>query len=74
MDRSPVRRTGTDYLVVNVTYAALVYAQDLIDSGRNQEALEMLAWAENFEKKTELGPKMAERIAQLRVQAQGKDE
>jgi hypothetical protein len=65
-DRSPVRITTSDYLVHNISAAALKYAQDLIDANRLPEARAMISWVEEFESKTELGPVSAEEIARLR--------
>jgi hypothetical protein len=64
-DRSPVRRVGTGRLVNNITAAALRYSEAMLESGRRDEAREMLRWAQRFEKNTEIGPQFEERIKQL---------
>ena len=68
-DRSPVRRVYTKEIVKNVTATALTYSDLLIKSGRFAEAQGWLSWAEEFEKKTELGPAFTEQIARLKVAA-----
>jgi len=68
-DRSPIRRTYTNGLVMNVTATALTYSQMLIKSGSSADALRWLDWAEAFERKTEHGPVFSEQIAELRQSA-----
>lgn len=68
-DRSPVRRVYTKEIVKNVTATALTYSDLLIKSGRFSEAQNYLNWAEEFEKKTELGPAFKEQIAALKEAA-----
>jgi hypothetical protein len=68
-DRSPVRRVYTKGIVRNVTATALTYSDLLIKSGSFSEAQKWLSWAEEFEKKTELGPVFTEQIASLKEAA-----
>lgn len=49
VDRSPVRRTGTDKLAQNITEAMLRYAKLLARDGRLDEAREALERAERFD-------------------------
>jgi tetratricopeptide (TPR) repeat protein len=70
-DRSPVRMTVSNRLADNVTVASLYYTEALLESGRNAEALETLAWAEEFLEKTEWESPLAERVAQLKEAAAG---
>lgn len=56
LDRSPVRITHSNYLASNVTITALQYAMVIFESGRASEAYDALLWAEEFEKKTVMGP------------------
>jgi len=65
-DRSSVRYSTTDKIVTNITHLAIQYSDILIEENRTAEALEMLIWAEEFEKKTVLGPVMSERINKLK--------
>jgi tetratricopeptide (TPR) repeat protein len=65
-DYSPVRGLYTKEIVRNVTHAALVYAELLIDEKEYEEAEKMLTWAEDFEERTELGPVYGGRIQELR--------
>jgi tetratricopeptide (TPR) repeat protein len=67
-DTSPVRRVFTNQLVENITAAALVYSESLIEAGRIADAKDMLDWAEKFEKKTEHGPTFTDRIAELKAE------
>jgi tetratricopeptide (TPR) repeat protein len=64
-DRSPVRRIQAKRLAVNVTAAALAYAEALIDADRAPQALRVLTWAGEFEAMTELGPMFTQQIADL---------
>jgi tetratricopeptide (TPR) repeat protein len=68
-DRSPVRMVHGDRLVRNVTAASLRYSQALLESQRFSEAYKMIRWAEQFEKKTELGPVSTEQIEKLKEAA-----
>ncbi|MBL7075689.1 tetratricopeptide repeat protein [candidate division KSB1 bacterium] len=68
-DRSPVRRTYSNGMVRNVTSTALHYSNILIKSERFSEANKILTWAEEFEKKTELGPVFTDQIAKLKEAA-----
>jgi hypothetical protein len=68
-DRSPVRRVYTKGIVRNITATALTHSDLLIKSGSFSEAQKWLSWAEEFEKKTELGPAFTEQIASLREAA-----
>jgi hypothetical protein len=66
IDRSPVRRGGTNRLATNVTSAMLRYAYALADEGRWDEAGEMLAQAEEFDSKILAGGCCAEHMQALR--------
>ena len=68
-DRSPVRSVYTKQLAKNITATALLYSELLIEAGSYSEAERMLAWADAFEKNTELGPVFTEHIAKLRESA-----
>ena len=65
-DYSPIRGLYTRYLASNVTESALVYVKELLEAGQVDEAEKWLAWAEIFERGTELGPYHTERIQELR--------
>ncbi len=65
-DYSPVRGLYTKEIVTTVTHSALVYAEELLDAGRLDEAENTVSWAEDFEKRTELGPAYVDRIAEIR--------
>ncbi|MCK5571622.1 MAG: tetratricopeptide repeat protein [Bacteroidetes bacterium] len=65
-DYSPIRGLYTKEIVRNVTHAALVYAEALIEEKGYEEAEKMLSWAEDFEERTELGPVYGQRIQELR--------
>jgi hypothetical protein len=54
---------------MNVTKAALAYSTELIKAKKLNEAVEILSWAEDFEKTTELGPVFAEQISRLKEAA-----
>ena len=71
-DRSPVRKLYTKHIVKNVTQAAIVYSEEMINAKNFREALRILSWAEDFEKKTELGPVHAEQLSQLKAEAEGR--
>ncbi len=64
-----MRRVYTKGIVRNVTATALTYSDLLIKSGSFSEAQKWLSWAEEFEKKTELGPTFTEQIASLKEAA-----
>jgi tetratricopeptide (TPR) repeat protein len=70
-DRSSVRIVSTNRIVTNVTALALAYSEALLESGLASEAFEILTWAEQFEKKTDLGPIFSERIELLKEAARG---
>jgi tetratricopeptide (TPR) repeat protein len=72
-DRSPVRRLYTKDIIKNVTLAALAYGNEMIKSENFTEAKRILRWAEEFEKKTELGPVFTLQISQLKEAAETKD-
>ncbi len=65
-DRSPVRRVTTYRLAGNVSYSALVLAEELIDAGNRGEASRVLDWVKTFENETELGPIFDDQVAELR--------
>lgn len=65
-DRSSVRIAGTNRVVTNITEMALGYSKGLLESGNYLEAYETLAWAEQFENTTELGPCLSEKIEPLK--------
>ncbi len=65
-DRSPVRITGSNFLVHNVSAAGLRYAEVLVDAERFSDAEEILDWIEDFESHTALGPASEERTASVR--------
>ena len=65
-DISPIRGKYARYGAANITESALVYVEALINEGRNHEAVEWLAWAEAFERGTELGPYHTDRIGEIR--------
>jgi tetratricopeptide (TPR) repeat protein len=65
-DRSPIRRMYTKNLVRNVTETALVYAESLLKAKRIAEANRWIGWADELDRKAELGPVFTQRIAQLR--------
>ena len=65
-DRSPIRRLYTKYMVKNVTKSALALSEEWIKAKKFTEAEKILSWADEFEKKTELGPVYTEQISRLR--------
>ncbi len=71
-DRSPVRRVYTKQLATNVTRSAVTLAQRLAADGRDAEALELLDWADAYERETELGPALSTEIAEERARLQGR--
>jgi hypothetical protein len=66
IDRSPVRRGGTNRLATNVTSAMLKYAYALAEEGRWTEAETMLVQAEEFDSKILAGGCCAEPMQALR--------
>jgi len=66
-DYSPIRGMTTRNLARSVTHSALVYAEELREAGRRDEALTTVNWAEQFEDSTELGPSLTDRINELRA-------
>ncbi len=71
-DYSPVRGLYTKEIVTTVTHAALVYAEDMLETGKLVEAGRIASWAEGFEKRTELGPTYVDRIAEIRRRIDGR--
>jgi hypothetical protein len=65
-DRSPIRRMYTKNLVRNVTETAIVCSESLLGANRISEANRWANWADELDKKAELGPVFTERIAQLK--------
>ncbi len=66
IDRSPVRRGGTNRLATNVTSAMLKYAYALAEEDRWEEAGTMLAQAEEFDSKILAGGACTEHMQSLR--------
>jgi hypothetical protein len=66
IDRSPVRRMGTNRLATNVTSAMLKYAYALAEEERWEESAMMLAQAEEFDSKILAGGAYAEPMQALR--------
>jgi hypothetical protein len=62
-DRSPIRRIYTRNIVRNVTETALLYGESLLETNRPVEAERWVNWAEELDRKAELGPVFGERIA-----------
>jgi tetratricopeptide (TPR) repeat protein len=73
-DYSPIRGLYTKEIARDVTYAALALAEEMIGEGKLKMAEKTLNWAEEFEKRTELGPVYTRRIAELRDAATGGSE
>jgi hypothetical protein len=65
-DRSPIRRVYTKNIVRNVTETAILYGESLLKANRLPEASRWANWAEGLDRKSELGPVLTERIAQLK--------
>jgi len=65
-DRSPVRRMYTKNLVRTVTETAITYSESLLKAKRYSEANRWLSWADELDKKAELGPVFGEKIAELK--------
>jgi hypothetical protein len=65
-DYSPIRGLYTKEIARDVTYAGLALAEEMIGAGKLKMAEKTLQWAEEFEKKTELGPVYSRRIGELR--------
>jgi tetratricopeptide (TPR) repeat protein len=66
IDRSPVRRQGTNRLATNVTSAMLRYASALADEDRWEDASAMLAQAEEFDSKIIAGGEFGDQMRALR--------
>jgi tetratricopeptide (TPR) repeat protein len=66
IDRSPVRREGTNRLATNVTSAMLKYAHALGEEDRWEEAQTVLAQAEEFDSKILAGGACNEHMRSLR--------
>jgi hypothetical protein len=73
-DRSSVRIASSDRIVINVTDLALRYSKELLETQRNSEAYQILTWAEEFEKKTKLGPVFSVAIEKIKEVASSKGE
>ncbi len=65
-DRSPIRRTQTKNLVRNVTEVAIGYGELLMKAKQYSEARHWAGWADELDRKAELGPVFTERIARLK--------
>jgi tetratricopeptide (TPR) repeat protein len=65
-DRSPIRRMYTKNIVRNVTETAILYCESLLKAGQLPAANRWTNWADELDKKAELGPVFTERIAQLK--------
>jgi hypothetical protein len=65
-DRSPVRRIGTKNIVRNVTYAALTAAEHAQAHDDAEGAKKWLAFAQQLDQGSDLGPVYSERIAAAR--------
>jgi hypothetical protein len=65
-DRSPIRRTATKSIVRNVTLAAIVYGESLLQAKRISEASYWANWADELDGKAEVGRIFTERISQLK--------
>jgi tetratricopeptide (TPR) repeat protein len=74
IDRSPVRRVGTGRVGSNITALAVRYGHLLLDSGSRDEALVWADWAEEFDRGMEVGPLMADEIAELRKKIAGEED
>jgi hypothetical protein len=66
IDRSPVRRGGTNRLATNVTSAMLKYAQALAEEERWEEASAVLAQAEDFDSRILAGGCCSQHMQSLR--------
>ncbi len=64
-DRSPIRRLYTKNIVRNVTESAIRCSETFLDARQFSEASRWLLWADELDKRSELGPVFAERIARL---------
>ena len=73
-DRSPIRRLYTKYGAKNITRSALVFSEELIEAKKAAEAMKILNWAEEFERRTELGPVFTEEIARLKKRVGEEDQ
>jgi tetratricopeptide (TPR) repeat protein len=65
-DRSPIRRVYTKNIVRNMTQTAILYSESLLEAKRLPEANRWVNWADELDRRAELGPVFAERIAQLK--------
>jgi hypothetical protein len=65
-DRSPIRRTYTKNIVKTVTVTAVIYSELLLRAKRISEANRWASWADELDRKAELGPVFTERISQLK--------
>jgi hypothetical protein len=65
-DRSPIRRVYTKNIVRNVTETAILYGESLLKANRLPEANRWATWADELDRKAELGPVFTERISQLK--------
>jgi hypothetical protein len=65
-DRSPIRRVYTKNIVRNVTETAILYSESLLKANRFPDANRWANWADELDRKAELGPVFTERITQLR--------
>jgi hypothetical protein len=65
-DRSPIRRKYTKNIVRNVTETAILYGESLLKANRLPAANRWADWADELDKKAELGPVFTERITQLK--------
>ncbi len=65
-DRSPIRRMYTKNIVQNVTVTAISYSESLLQAKRFSEANRWARWADELDRKAELGPVFTERIARLK--------
>jgi tetratricopeptide (TPR) repeat protein len=65
-DRSPIRRMYTRNIVRTVTGTAVTYGELLLQAKRISEANRWATWADELDRKAELGPVFSERIVQLK--------
>jgi len=65
-DRSPIRRMYTKSIVRNVTMTAIVCGDKLLEAGRVSDAIRWADWADQLDRKAEIGPVFTERIGQLK--------
>ncbi|RPI01261.1 MAG: tetratricopeptide repeat protein [Calditrichaeota bacterium] len=67
-DRSPIRRLYTRNLVRNVTETAIMCSESLLEAKQIADASRWANWADELDRKAELGPRYHERIAQIKKQ------